>query len=102
MLRSAKTIDGQEVADDRLFRPGVIGKHLALQIGVGIRHPLVLAKMLGPGFNHEPLDDLFGVGRILGDAPPVGTIAAALPGKMIDRVQEGCAVLLLNLVLDQD
>ncbi len=55
-------IDRQEVANDRLFRPRVVGKHLSLQIGVGVRYPLVLTKVLSPGLDHEPLDDLFRIG----------------------------------------
>ena len=66
---------------------------LLLKVGIGIGHALVLAQMLGPGFDHEPFQHLLRIGGILGDAPAIGTIAAAFLRQRIDRVQEAVAIL---------
>lgn len=95
-------IDGQEMAHDRPFRTGVIGENLALQIGIGIGDPLVLAKMFRPGFDHEPFDQFFRIGRVFRHAPAIGTITAALLGEFIESMQEGGTVVLFDMVFDED
>jgi len=101
-LCSTWPIDRQEMTDDRLFGSDMVGQNLALQVGVGIGNPLVLAKVLGPGFHHEPFDDLFRIGTVFGDTPSIGSVAAPFLGECIERMQEGAAMLLLDLVFDQD
>ena len=46
----------------------------SLRLYVCIRHrnPLVLAHVLGPGFDHEPFHDLFGIGGILRECGECG------------------------------
>lgn len=56
----------------------VVAQDFFLDIGVGFGNPLVLAQVLGPGFDLEPLQHQTGVGRVFGDAPGVGTVAPPL------------------------
>ena len=80
----------------------MIRQNLALQVRIRLRHALVLAQMLGPGFHHEPFDNLLRIGRILGDAPAVGAIAATFLREFVDCTKEGRAVMFFHLVLDED
>jgi len=64
--------------NQRRFRSPMEATCLRLEIGVRLRDPLVLAQVLGPGFDEEPLGDVLRIGRILGDAPRIGTIAPPL------------------------
>lgn len=43
-----RPIDRQEVTDNRFLGTDMVGQHLALQVGVGVGDPLVLAKMFSP------------------------------------------------------
>ena len=65
-----------------------------------VRHALVLAQVLGPGLDLEPLDQ--GVVRrgILHHAPGVGAIAAALGRQPGQRLQEGGLLGMLHVVGD--
>jgi len=47
-------------------------------LGVGLRDALVLAQMLGPGFDHEPFDDALWIGNVLADTPREGAVAPSL------------------------
>lgn len=63
----------------RFLRPDVEAQRLLLQIGVGVRHPLVLPQVLRPGLHQEPLHDAFRIAGVLGDAPGVSAVAATRP-----------------------
>ncbi|MCY1232610.1 hypothetical protein D9M72_451120 [compost metagenome] len=65
-------------------------------------HALVLAQVLGPRFDQEPLRQQFGVGRVLHHAPVEGAVAQAFFGQLVDRAQEGVAVRRAHAVFDQD
>ena len=77
-------------------------RHLALQIRIDVQYALVLAQMLGPGFDHEPFGDQFGIRGILGHAPSVSAIAQALRGQALDRAKKRQAASGGNAVFDQD
>ena len=51
---------------------------IALEIGVGARCKAVLARMLGPGFEHEPFEHYAGIGGNLRDAPSISGAASPL------------------------
>jgi hypothetical protein len=50
------------------------------QYTIRFRHPLVLAQMLEPGIHIKSLDEAALDGRILENAPIVGTVAPTLAG----------------------
>lgn len=53
----------KETAYEQLVVTSLIGQKLALQIGIGIRGPPMLAQVLG---NHEPFDHLLRMGAVFG------------------------------------
>src|SRR3712207_1524500 len=75
---------------------------LRLDVGAVVRHAPVLAQVLGPGLDEEPLDDLLEVGRVLGDTPGVGAVPPPLLCEPIEGAQEGRAILGPDSVSDRN
>src|SRR3954447_23736528 len=69
------------------------GLNLVVQGAPPPRRTLVLAKIFKPGFDEESLQKPTVFGHILEDAPGISAIASALLPKVLDRLQEFCAVL---------
>jgi hypothetical protein len=86
-LLGAARIQGQEMVNHGLVRPLVVAQSGGLQIGVGLGHATMLAQVLGPGLDQEPLDHPTRLAGVLGHAPGISPIdgapgpLAAWPGK---------------------
>ena len=57
------------------------------------RHTAVLAQMLSPGLDEKPLHQLFGVCRVLRDAPRDSAVALALAGNRSHCEKKSGAIL---------
>jgi hypothetical protein len=72
-----------------------------LDVGVHVRHAPVLAHMLAPRLDKEPLDNLLRVGCVLRDTPRIRAIAPPLLCEPIKGAQEGDTVFGPDLVGDR-
>lgn len=90
------------MAHDRRFCTFVKAADFLLDIGVGLRDAPVLAKVLGPGFDHEPFDDPLRIGSVLGDAPAIRPVATAFVRKLRQCVQEVRTLGFVDFILDED
>jgi hypothetical protein len=61
---------------------------LSLNVGIRLRNPLMLAKVLGPGHNKKPFNEALRILGVFKHAPSVSPIAAALLGQPVKRRQE--------------
>ncbi len=78
-------------------RPG-----LGLEIGGNLQDPAVLAHLLGPGLDEEPLDNSIRVCCIFGNASSISTVAATLLGNPFQSSHESSAVLPVDRIGDHD
>ena len=58
-----RPVDREKVVNDRCRRSLVKATNVFLDIGIRLGHALVLAQMLSPGLDHEPLHHAAGISR---------------------------------------
>ena len=72
-----------------------------LQHAIGLRHALVLSKMLEPGVRQKGLDETAVLGGIFKYTPVISTVSAALACAPAERVQKRFAILRIDVVFNR-
>jgi hypothetical protein len=80
----------------------VKGAGLGFERGQGVGGAVVLAKMLGPGRDHEGFDVATGDGGVGPEAPMGGTVTQALQAQLVHEGRKFGAALGVDMVFDVD
>src|SRR3984957_3325481 len=95
---SAPALGGDQMVDLRRGREEPA--NMLFEHPVGFGHPFIGMHEFKPPFDEECFDISPCAGGVFGDAPRKGAVALALIAQFVESGEEGCAILVVNLIGD--